>query len=50
MMKEKASILIEALPYIKEFYGKTFVVKYGGSVFNDESVKEGFLKISQCLN
>jgi len=44
MMKEKASILIEALPYIKEFYGKTFVVKYGGSVFNDESVKEGFFE------
>lgn len=44
MMKEKASILIEALPYIKKFYGKTFVVKYGGSVFNDESVKEGFFE------
>ena len=26
----KAEILIEALPYIRNFYGKTFVIKYGG--------------------
>ncbi|MGQ0792831.1 MAG: acetylglutamate kinase [Deltaproteobacteria bacterium] len=34
-MKElikKAEILVEALPYIREFYGKTIVVKYGGSI------------------
>lgn len=29
---EKAKTLVEALPYIKEFYGKTLVVKYGGSI------------------
>ena len=29
---QKAKTLIEALPYIKEFYGETVVVKYGGSV------------------
>ena len=28
---EKAGVLIEALPYIREFHGKTIVVKYGGS-------------------
>lgn len=28
--QEKAGILVEALPYIKEFYGKIIVVKYGG--------------------
>ncbi|NLL17454.1 MAG: acetylglutamate kinase, partial [Clostridia bacterium] len=27
---EKAGILIEALPYIKKFHGKTIVIKYGG--------------------
>lgn len=32
----KAEILIEALPYIREFYGKTVVVKYGGAAMKDE--------------
>lgn len=36
---EKAKILIEAIPYIKEFSGKTFVVKYGGSAMVDENIK-----------
>lgn len=39
---EKAKVLIEALPYIKSFYGKTFVVKYGGSAMVDEALKESF--------
>ena len=30
---EKAKVLVEALPYIKEFRGKTFVVKIGGGSF-----------------
>jgi hypothetical protein len=29
-------ILIEALPYIREFFGKTVVVKYGGAAMRDE--------------
>ncbi len=33
---EKAHTLIEALPYIRKFYGKTIVVKYGGSVGGEE--------------
>lgn len=33
---EKAQTLIEALPYIREFYGKTVVVKYGGSIGGEE--------------
>lgn len=36
---EKARVIIEALPYIKEFYGKTIVVKYGGSAMDDENLK-----------
>ncbi len=33
---EKASHLIEALPYIRRFYGKTFVIKCGGAAMTDE--------------
>jgi acetylglutamate kinase len=33
---QKAHTLIEALPYIREFYGKTIVVKYGGSIGGTE--------------
>lgn len=34
---DKAKILVEALPYIQKFYGKTVVVKYGGNaMINDE--------------
>ncbi len=37
---EKASILIEAIPYIKKFTGKTFVIKYGGSAMVNEAEKK----------
>lgn len=37
---EKAKVLIEALPYIKEFYGKTIVIKYGGSAMINENIRE----------
>lgn len=33
---QKANTLVEALPYIKEFYGKTLVIKYGGSIGGKE--------------
>jgi acetylglutamate kinase len=36
---DKANILIEALPYIKAFAGKTVVVKYGGAAMSDEELK-----------
>lgn len=39
---EKADILIEALPYIKNFYGKTIVIKYGGHAMVDEELKKNF--------
>lgn len=32
---EKAAVLVEALPYIRAFFGKTFVIKYGGSTMPD---------------
>lgn len=34
-----ASVLIEALPYLRQFYGKTIVVKYGGNAMIDETLK-----------
>src|SRR5437868_9694765 len=34
-----AAVLMEALPYLKQFYGKTIVVKYGGNAMIDESLK-----------
>jgi acetylglutamate kinase len=33
---QKAKTLVEALPYIKEFYGQTIVIKYGGSIGDDD--------------
>ncbi len=41
---QKASTLMEALPYIKKFYGKTIVIKYGGNAMVDERLKETFAK------
>lgn len=38
----KAEVLMEALPYIRRFYGKTFVVKYGGAAMADEELKTSF--------
>jgi len=39
---EKVSTLLEALPYIKEFYGKTVVIKYGGNAMVNSELKEAF--------
>jgi acetylglutamate kinase len=39
---EKANNLMEALPYIRRFSGKTFVIKYGGHAMSDEKLKESF--------
>ena len=40
----KANTLIEALPYIREFYGKTIVIKYGGSAMADEQLKHNVMQ------
>lgn len=39
---EKAKTLMEALPYIRRFSGKTFVIKYGGHAMADEKLKASF--------
>ena len=41
---DKAKILSEALPYIKKFYGKTMIIKYGGNAMIDEELKHSFAK------
>lgn len=41
---QREEILIEALPYIKQFIGKTFVIKYGGSVMENEALKNKFIE------
>ncbi|WP_085022401.1 acetylglutamate kinase [Anaerovibrio sp. JC8] len=38
--EKKAGTLIEALPYIQEFYGKTIVIKYGGNAMINEDLKQ----------
>lgn len=38
----KAKILLEALPYIRDFYGQTVVIKYGGHAMQDEKLKKAF--------
>ena len=38
MSTEKAATLIEALPYLQRFRGKTFLIKVGGSAMDDESL------------
>jgi len=41
---EKAAVLIEALPYIQKFKGETVVVKFGGSVMDDQAAVSAILK------
>ncbi len=36
--------LLEALPYIREFHGKTVVIKYGGAAMEDEALREEFAR------
>src|SRR5436305_10861745 len=36
--------LLEALPYIREFHGKTVVIKYGGAAMTDPALKEDFAR------
>jgi acetylglutamate kinase len=47
---EKASVLIESLPYIRKFSGKTFVIKYGGAAMVDEELKDAFAQDIVLMN
>ncbi|MGW8273332.1 MAG: acetylglutamate kinase [Thermodesulfovibrionales bacterium] len=41
---QKAEVLIESLPYIRKFYGKTFVIKYGGAAQVRDDLKDAFAR------
>lgn len=41
---DKAKVLIEAIPYIRSFTGKTVVIKYGGSAMVDKKIRELMMK------
>ncbi|MFO0691936.1 MAG: acetylglutamate kinase [Polyangiales bacterium] len=41
---DKAAVLHEALPYIRNFHGQTFVIKYGGHAMIDPSLRDGFAR------
>ncbi len=47
---ENANILIESLPFIRNFYGKTFVIKYGGAAQVEEALKDSFARDVVLLN
>lgn len=46
----KASVLVEALPYIKEYTGQTVVIKYGGNAMIDEELKQAVMDDILLLN
>ncbi|WP_353684325.1 acetylglutamate kinase [Thermodesulfovibrio sp. 3907-1M] len=50
ILLEKANILVEALPYIRKFYGKTFVIKYGGAAQKESFLKNAFAQDIVLLN
>ncbi len=47
---EKARVLIDSLPYIRTFFGKTFVIKYGGAAQTEDALKESFAQDVVLLN
>jgi acetylglutamate kinase len=40
----KAEVLVEAIPYIRKYFGKTFVIKYGGNAMINEDLKRGVMQ------
>jgi acetylglutamate kinase len=52
-MKEairKSGVLIEALPYIKKFFGKIVVIKYGGAAVDEKGIDRGILEDIMFMN
>lgn len=47
---KKADVLIEALPYIRQFHNKIVVVKYGGSILGEDKIREGVLEDIVFMN
>jgi acetylglutamate kinase len=47
---KKADVLIEALPYIRQFKNKVIVIKYGGSILGDDKIRKAVLEDIVFLN
>jgi acetylglutamate kinase len=47
---QKSGILIEALPYIKKFFGKIVVIKYGGAAVDEKGIDRGILEDIMFMN
>src|SRR3989338_3644164 len=47
---EKSGVLIEALPYIKKFFEKVIVIKYGGSSVDEKGIEKGILEDIMFMN
>jgi acetylglutamate kinase len=43
-MTASVETLLEALPYIRQFHGRTIVIKYGGAAMRDEDLREAFAR------
>lgn len=48
--QEQAAFLIEAMPYIKKYFNKILVVKYGGNAMIDDSLKSSVMRDLVVLN
>ena len=48
--QEQAEFLIEAMPYIKKYFNKILVVKYGGNAMTDEKIKSSVMRDLVVLN
>jgi acetylglutamate kinase len=49
-MQDRATVMLEALPYIREFHGKTIVIKLGGGVMEKEKQLDSLLRDIVLLN
>lgn len=45
---KRGKILLEALPYIKKFWNKIVVIKYGGSAMQDKMLEGQIIEILSC--
>ena len=49
-ISQKAQVLVDALPYIKKYFDKTIVIKYGGNAMVNEELKEAVMRDIVLLN
>ena len=49
-ISQKAKVLVDALPYIKKYFDKTIVVKYGGNAMINQELKEAVMSDIVLLN